>query len=457
LARLVGALTELRQDVDDAVRIDRIRALEELKSAAAAAQARETAAFAASQRAEQAGAGVSVDRGGRGIANQIALARRTSPYHAARYTGWATILTTELPETFAALARGRTSEWRAMLVARETVFLSRDDRAVVDAEIAPRLEALGDKAVEAEARKIGYRLDPSGYVKRSSAAEGDRRVSLRPAPDVMCRLTALLPAAQGVAALAALCREADTRVGDGDGRSRGQIMADTLVQRVTGQTTADDVPVEISLTMTESALFPAYNGPDNAETRNRTAGDHAVSPEVTAALVEPAYLHGYGAIPAELARRLVYDAEASARRWLRRLYLHPDTGELIAMDSRRRCFTPAQRRFIRFRDQVCRTPWCEAPIRHVDHVVPHEDGGPTSVDNGQGYCAACNFVKQAPGWHTTVTTFGASGHEVLITTPTGHRYRSRAPRPPGAPPGAASRAARGQRWQGRPLSMLNGA
>jgi hypothetical protein len=120
LAGLIGALRGLDPEVDDGVRIDRIRLLEELKSAVAAAQVVETAAFAASQRAAQVALGVPAERVGRGVAGQVALARRISPFHASRYLGWAAILTGELPHTFTALQDGRVSEWRAMVVARET-------------------------------------------------------------------------------------------------------------------------------------------------------------------------------------------------------------------------------------------------------------------------------------------------------------------------------------------------
>src|SRR5581483_10972535 len=218
-------------------------------------QARETAAFAASQRAAQAAAGVPVERVGRGGAAQVGLARRVSPFHAQRYVGWASILTRELPATFAALASGRTSEWRAMLVARETAWLSREHRAVVDAQLAPRLGQLGDRRVEAEAKKLAYRLDPEGALAKVRGAETDRRVTLRPAPETMARLTGLLPVAQGVAAYAALGRDADARRAQGDPRSRGQIMADTLVERLTGQTTATEVPVEINLVLTPDTLL----------------------------------------------------------------------------------------------------------------------------------------------------------------------------------------------------------
>ena len=166
-----------------------------------------------------------------------------SHFQARRYLGWAKILTTELPATFALLEAGRTSEWRAMIVARETAWLSRDHRTAVDTELAPRLEALGDKRVETETKKAAYRIDPAGFVNRLSNTVNERRVSLRPAPDAMTWLTALLPVAQGVAGYAALSRHADTNIATGDARGRGQVMADTLVERVTGQSTAEQVPV----------------------------------------------------------------------------------------------------------------------------------------------------------------------------------------------------------------------
>jgi hypothetical protein len=415
LAAMVAALGRPSPRTDDAARIDRIRLLEELKSAAAAAQAQETADFVASQREQQATVGMPADRIGRGIAAQVGLAKRMSPFHAQRYVGWASILTTELSATFRALRDGRVSEWRAMIVARETAWLSRADRAAVDAELAPRLETLGDRRVEAEARKIAYRLDPEGYLGRIRGASNDRRVTLRPAPDTMSTLTGLLPVAQGVAAYAALTRAADSLLSAGDPRSRGQIMADTLVERVTGQARAGDVPVEINLVMTDQSLL----APTGA------GGD------------EPAQLIGYGPVPAAVARQLVLGPSDDTAMWLRRLYTAPDTGELAAMDSRRRGFAANQRHFLRIRDQHCRTPWCEAPIRHIDHIRPAERGGPTTVVNGQGLCAACNFAKQAPGWRVGPVCSASGVLEIAVTTPTGHTYRSR---PPGLPGRSRSRS-----------------
>jgi hypothetical protein len=110
LPGLLATLRSFDPGDDDPARIDAITALEELKSAAAAAQARITADFVASQRAANRAAGVPADRVDRGIAHQVGLARRESPFRARRYAGWASILTSELPGTFAELQAGRTTE-----------------------------------------------------------------------------------------------------------------------------------------------------------------------------------------------------------------------------------------------------------------------------------------------------------------------------------------------------------
>ena len=92
----------------------------------------------------------------------------------------------------------------------------------------------------------------------------------------MTYLTGLLPVAQGVATYAALDRRARELMAAGDERGRGQIMADTLVERVTGQATADAVPIEVQLVMPAGTLMgstdePAEvvgHGPISAETRS---------------------------------------------------------------------------------------------------------------------------------------------------------------------------------------------
>src|SRR5690242_3739628 len=95
---------------DDGAMIDEIRALEELVCAAQARQARLAAALDHSQRAALAERGVPAERRGRGIAEQVALARRESPHRGRQHLGLAKVLETELPLTRAAFDAGRITE-----------------------------------------------------------------------------------------------------------------------------------------------------------------------------------------------------------------------------------------------------------------------------------------------------------------------------------------------------------
>ncbi|GAA3835541.1 HNH endonuclease signature motif containing protein [Nocardioides panacisoli] len=341
------------------------------------------------------------------MAAEIALARKESPHRGQVLLGFAKLACAEMPHTMARLEDGTLNEWRAMLLVRETACLGAEQRAFADEELCAdpqALEGVGTRRLLAKARKLAYELDPKAVVDRASNAAKDRNVTLRPAPDTMTYLTALLPVAQGVALRAALQQAAGALIAAGDPRTRGQLMADLLVARGTGVAMSTDgqppaVPVAINLIMSETTLF----------------GGHA------AALVEEEV------VPAEVARLLAAHAlSEDLHTWIRQLYADR-RGRLVAMSSKQRAFPQPLAQLLRIRDQgICRTPYCGAPIRHADHVDPVEDGGRTSAANGQGLCEACNHAKQAPRWRQQVTDDG-----IETITPTGHRYLSHAPPPVG--------------------------
>lgn len=387
--------------LDDAGRLDAIRALEELACTVSAAQTALAAELAESVDSEHEVLGIPADRRGQGLASMVALARRESPHRGRRHLGLARVVQRELPHTWSAWRAGRITEWRATVIARETACLSLEHRLAVDEALAAdhdAVEAMSERQVVAAATAEAARFDAASLVLRRRLAESERCVSIRPAPDTMVWLTALLPVAEGVAVHATLTREADTARAQGDPRTRGQVMADELVARVTGDGADRGPRVTLDLVMPHDALLGTSD--------------------------EPAHLPDLGPIPAELARELVAGAVASGDEvWLRRLYASPTTGELVAMDSRARLFPAGLARFIRLRDQVCRTPWCDAPIRHTDHVQRHDDGGPTSDRNGQGTCEACNYAKEAPRWRARPQPDGS----VTTTLPPGHTYSTRPP------------------------------
>lgn len=413
--------------------VEIIAHLEDVKNACCATQARASVALREIREESCATEKARLDAH-RSTVSEIALARRESPHQARILLGLATVLTRELPETMAHLSAGRISEWKAMLVAKETACLDLEDRLTVDRQLAAGLADWSNRELSTHARQLAYQLDAHSVVRRAARAQSDRRVTIRPAPDCMTVVSALLPAAQGVAVYAALLRAFESARAAGDSRGRGQVMADTMVTRTTGQSTAEAVPVEVQVVITGEALV------GESET--------------------PARLGGHGPIPAHLARTLVTrpdgqeqtsastdtvpgvgglseaeagtgaEVEVGARQWLRRLWVEPTTGELLAMESTRRIFPAGLRRFIATRDSnTCRTPWCSAPVAHIDHVVPVRLGGLTSTTNGQGLCIHCNQTKEAPGW----STHGAPDGSTVIITPTATRHTSRPPPLPHQP------------------------
>ena len=306
---LIRSLAGIRMIADDAGLIDQLRDLEELKSAVAGLQARIAVTFDARQRQKQAdpetlsAEDLGKDRGKdcrMDSAAQIALARGESPHRGGRLLGMARALVTEMPHTLAALETGQLNEERATMIVRETACLSAADRSAADEELAAdtgTFKGAGTRAIVAAARAAAIRRDSRSVTQRASRAASERTVSIRPAPDTMVYLTALLPVHEGIAVYTALTRHADSLRAGGDQRNRGQISADTLVEWTTG-TPGGISGVDVHLVMTDRTLFQ---------------GD-----------TEPARIAGYGVVPAAWARTLVTSGQAEGdqefKAWVRRLY-----------------------------------------------------------------------------------------------------------------------------------------
>ncbi len=392
---LVAALAEVSADTEVRDQIDRLTALERLKCAAAAAQARITARIAAQGDP------------GRSVGAQVGLARHESPHRGRRLTTLATALVGDLPETLAALERGDLNEHRAQIIADGTRDLCADDRRQVDAALADRLGALGDRELTLATAREVMRVDPDGSTHRRRAAQRRRRISGRWLGDGTGLITAVLGDTHYAAIMTSLQQAAATDHALGDDRSHQQLLADHFVARLTGQVTAQRTPVAINLVVSAETLL----------------GDGD----------EPADVTGYGPVPAAVARGLALASTAQGTR-IRRLFRLDHTDHLIAMDSTSRTFDGLLREFIELRDQLCRTPWCGGRIRAGDHVRPVADDGPTSAHNGQGLCEDCNLTKETPGWRHQVWSDPLQPHLVAITTPTGHHHLSRAPGQPRARP-----------------------
>ncbi|ABG93698.1 conserved hypothetical protein [Rhodococcus jostii RHA1] len=410
LAELRAFTARLRRvsvDGDAGLGIEWLDAIEALKSVGCAAQAVITDGVVTSIRADRKARGLPRADWDRGIAWQIALARRESPNRGGRHLEFAQALVHEMPHTLAMLQTGRLNEWRATLLVRETACLSAADRGIVDRRLCSdpaTLDGVGDRGLIARAKALAVELDAAAVVARHRKAVSERRVTTRPAPDSMAYLSVLMPVEQAVCLQATLGRDADSLIATGNsgGRTRNQLMVDLLFHRGTGQAVASGVPVAVNLVLSDETLL---------------AGGH-----------EAAHLQGFGPVPAGIARQLVADVvDSDIATSLQRVYACPQSGALTAMESQSRTFPKGLRKLIDLRDRTCRTPWCDAPIRHHDHIRSHRESGATTADNGTGLCEACNYAKEGDGWSARPIHNPGGTHLIDLGTPTGHHYRSTAP------------------------------
>ncbi|MDN3311935.1 DUF222 domain-containing protein [Microbacterium oryzae] len=176
---------------------------------------------------------------------------------------------------------------------------------------------------------------------------------------------------------------------------------------------ASDMALEMLLTGTVDA-HSRMNGEDLALNAIR-ANIQVTVPATTLAGVDEdtAFLTGNGPVDAATARRL-----ASEEPGWDRLFLNPDTGALETVD--RYTPTPAQKRFLRARDEVCRTPGCENLAAHadLDHTIPYSQGGNTRVSNLEALCPGCHQDKHHTPWTVRQIRPGV----LEWTSPAGRRY-----------------------------------
>jgi hypothetical protein len=308
------------------------------------------------------------DQAQRLVAIEVAEARRISVGAAEHFICDAVRLVKDLPGVLGVLQDGRTSLAAVRAVAAETTALQPQSLALADEILADDLLDTAPSQARRVARTRVFEIDPGAAYAVAASAREDRFVCLSPSAAAgMACLSAVLPAEQAAACLAELRRHAvAVRASAAQTGSVSQLMADTLVERVTGLTSAEPTPVTVNLVMSDTTLL----GLDD----------------------QPAQLPGHGPIPAGIARWLT----AHHSTWVRRLYTDPRDATVAVADTTRRRFDAGLRSLILARDQTCRAPGCTATIRDIDHTTPFASGGPTTASNGRSYCRRCHRAKHHP-------------------------------------------------------------
>ena len=272
--------------------------------------------------AAEAARGVPAAQRGRGLGAEIGLARHDSPNAGVNTSPSRRSWSDDMPHTLAALGvRGALRVARAALIVTEAMGAepSRSARS-------------GRRTVRPPGRvgrAGGTRRSPTGPVRSPTAwtpalpptaaarAPTGRTVTIRPARDGMGHVTAYLPMPHALAVHGALKTAADT---SSENLPRGQVMADTLVERVTGRPGAVPVPIAVNVVINDR---DTVGRGDDARTRARL---RCRSPHRSR----------------DVSWGTIWDDRSKAT--LRRLYQHPTSGALVAIGIPRPIASPRDSR-----------------------------------------------------------------------------------------------------------------
>jgi hypothetical protein len=374
--------------------LDAIASAQAAENAAAARKASAIREFALARAAALTSVGeVEPEKVERKIVAEVAVACRVSPFQGRRRLHLARDLHLGLDHVRVLFAAGELAEDKVLKVVTATAHLDPGERAAVDERLAGEgIEQLGVRRVHDLTTRLAMEIAPEKAELKARAARAGRHVRVRLATDGMADLVAHLPAEQAAACLGALHRAVNEHYVTADTvtRDRGQILAGTLVERLTGQAAARDVSVEVQvLVPVEGLLDPT-------------------SPI-------PAHIAGHGPVPADITREIL--ATSAGKKFFRRLVTRD--GIVIGGDRRRRTFDGVLETFIRARDgNRCTAPYCDALIRHIDHVQRWADGGRTEFANGDGLCEFHNHAREPlraecqvrERRHGTRSRRGSTGH-----------------------------------------------
>ena len=363
-----------------------------------------------------------------------------------------------------ALARGEIDERKARLIVRALAESPLQVAVAVQEAVLPTAARRTHAQLTADLARALVEVDPQEADRRFARARRERHVgSPRALPDGMAGLWAVLPAPTAVALDRTLDAVARHARADGDARTLAQLRADALTAAVLGdeelraRLRSAAECMQHSEIVAASAHGRSQHGPSTPGRTQHGPSKHDPPPHgpskphqgavpnlldldrilaervrVDVRVVVPAdnllddataaaHLAGAGAIPPLAARAL-----AAGGLW-RRIVTDPGSGAVLDVGRTRYRPTTAIVDHLVERDTTCVRPGCSSPSDRcdMDHRVPWEDGGHTSVENLAPLCRADHLLKTHAGHRLRRAPDGT----VTWVTPTGQVHR----RPPDRP------------------------
>ncbi len=480
LADLLAQPTQTDPEHHEFETLERIGGWERVVAWAQARQAREMTSFIDSAEARNKALGACDSQAHDSAVAEVGLMLAVSARTAACRTGDAWSLCTRLPATLAAMESGRITLAKARILDAETLNLSGEHTAAVEAQVLAKAPKQTPGQLRAATRRAVLSADPAAARKRAEQARRERGVRMWPEPDGMATLSAYLPAGDAVGVFAVLDEYARQSGPAGDERSMDARRGDALVDLVLGPTgyrsqatgAARDHTTQqphdghhnthdtsgVSSTHDTPDLNTSRGAPNDVPATGATSPggcwcecgrcrrgggvDVRVTIPYTALLGaddQPGELAGYGPIPAAVARDL------AARGTWRRILTDPASGRPLDYGTTRYRPPAHLTGLVITRDQTCQFPGCRVPAHRcdIDHGIaydPDTGTGPTSEFNLGPKCRRHHQIKQTPGWSVAHHPDGCT----TWATPTGHIYYSQPPpltdpdrpRPTHRPPGS---------------------
>ncbi|RJQ82269.1 HNH endonuclease [Pseudonocardiaceae bacterium YIM PH 21723] len=290
-----------------------------------------------------------------------------------RLAALARAFASSLPDTLESLRAGVIDQNKAETLFDVTRPLNTELSRSVEKGVLPYAAELTPPRLRGLAEQIIIELDPEGAQERHERRKQHRNLTIRKLYDGMGELRLYSSIDEIQAAYAQIDGQVRATRSREDDRTQDQARADlalaVLVAGGEGKPEFSPVKAEIFVTVPHDLVF----------------GDSDVGAE----------MHGVGAIPANLARRLT----AEAPTW-RRLVTDPVSGVGMDLSTDRYRPTDTERDFIRARYQTCAFPGCCAPAVtcDIDHCTQRQEGGLTCSHNLAPLCRRHHRYKDEKRW-----------------------------------------------------------
>ncbi len=330
------------------------------------------------------------------------------------------------PEVWSALAVGHLDPTRARILGRALLEIPRTDaRGVSRDGYEADYRTIRDRGLayardhtsiqlDRYLRRLLAELGLDVTTRRRKQALAERGVWISHRGDGTADLAAVLASedAERVYATVRAMAMADRGRATGSVGEQSQpllvLMADALVDVIlgTGGSCAGDADPSVG----QDSAIPAAGSVRRATV---TTQIHVTVPiDSLAGLTdEPGQINGFGAIPADVARKLA----AGDARW-RHVFVHRRSGAVLDVGTLSYRPPAALDRHVRLRDGNCRFPGCSVPAGEcdLDHLVAFPDG-PTSAANLHALCRHHHRLKHDGGWQVEAQP----DHALRWTSPLG--------------------------------------